>query len=308
MHRKRFLIQHKKKIFQDNKYKRRSNRTTLKHKKWENKFSSKILVSWLFELKFDYMRSTVERRDNIIKEVRGKGKVRVDELSEMYGVSSVTIRNDLGFLEKKGILYRTHGGALIRENVYDDPSLEEKQQLHRKEKRKIGERAAELINDGDSILLDSGTTTLEITYRLGNKKNLTVMTNAINIGLEIVNYKSINVMLTGGRLRRESYSLVGPDAEGTIKNYYFDKLFLGVDGLDIDYGLTTPNPMEAQLNRIMVQRAKEVIAVTDSSKLGRHSFSFICELDVISKLITDNKITEEFEAELKRKDIEVIKV
>src|SRR5690625_5290296 len=130
------------------------------------------------------MRSTVERRDSIIQLIRKVGKVRVDNLAEQFDVSSVTIRNDLDFLEKKGILHRTHGGALIRKNVYEDPTLEEKQKLFQKEKQRIGEKAVELINDGDSILLDSGTTAMEIAYRLTDKKNLTVMTNALNIGLD----------------------------------------------------------------------------------------------------------------------------
>jgi DeoR family transcriptional regulator, aga operon transcriptional repressor len=254
------------------------------------------------------MRSTVERRDDIIKILYDQGRVRVDELSDQFSVTTVTIRNDLDFLEKKGILHRTHGGALLRKNVYEDPTLEEKQQRHIEEKQRIGQKAIEMIKDGDSILLDSGTTTREIARRLGNLENLTVMTNAINIAYELVSKNNINVMITGGTVRSESYSLVGPDAEAVISNYYFDKLFLGVDGLDLEQGLTTPNPMEAQLNRLMVERAQEVIAVTDSSKLGRHSFSYICGLESISTLITDTNITPEFEKSLLRKDIEVIKV
>ncbi|MCG2587452.1 MAG: DeoR family transcriptional regulator [Bacteroidetes bacterium] len=254
------------------------------------------------------MRSTVERRDSIIQIIQKNGKVRVDALSEKFDVSSVTIRNDLDFLEKKGIVHRTHGGALLRKSVYEDPSLEEKQQLYRKEKQRIGEKAVELIKDGDSILLDSGTTAMEIAQRLNGKKNLTVMTNAINLALKLGNLESMSVMLTGGLLRKESFSLVGPEAEATISNYYFDKLFLGVDGLDINFGLTTPNPMEAQLNRIMVERAQQVIAITDSSKFGRHSFSYICDVDVISTLITDTNISVEFERELLRRNIDVIKV
>lgn len=254
------------------------------------------------------MRSTVERRDSIIKIIQKNGKVRVDTLSDKFDVSSVTIRNDLDFLEKKGIVHRTHGGALLRKSVYEDPSLEEKQQLYRKEKQRIGEKAVELIKDGDSILLDSGTTAMEIAQRLNGKKNLTVMTNAINLALKLGNLDSMSVMLTGGLLRKESFSLVGPEAEATISNYYFDKLFLGVDGLDINFGLTTPNPMEAQLNRIMVERAQQVIAITDSSKFGRHSFSYICDVDVISTLITDTNISVEFERELLRRNIDVIKV
>lgn len=254
------------------------------------------------------MRSTVERRDSIIQLIQKNGKVRVDNLSEKHEVSSVTIRNDLDFLEKKGILHRTHGGALIRKNVYEDPTLEEKQKLFQSEKQRIGERAIEMINDGDSILLDSGTTAMEVAKRLSGKKNLTIMTNAINIALKLGSFENLNVMLTGGVLRKESFSLVGPEAEATISNYFFDKLFLGVDGLEIKYGLTTPNPMEAQLNRTMVDRAQQVIAIADSSKFGRHSFSYICDVDVISTIITDNKISSQFEAEFTRKNIDVIKV
>lgn len=253
------------------------------------------------------MRSTVERRDDIIQVLYDQGRVRVDELSDQFSVTTVTIRNDLDFLEKKGILHRTHGGAILRKHVYEDPTLEEKQELHSEEKQRIGQKAVEMIKNGDSILLDSGTTTREISRRITGIENLTVMTNAINIAFELVNKNQINLMLTGGTVRSESYSLVGPDAETVIRNYYFDKLFLGVDGLDLEQGLTTPNPMEAQLNRLMVERAQEVIAVTDSSKLGRHSFSFICGLESISTIITDTKISSEFEKSLQRKDIEVIK-
>ncbi|TVQ02729.1 MAG: DeoR/GlpR transcriptional regulator [Balneolaceae bacterium] len=254
------------------------------------------------------MRSTVERRDSIIQLIQKNGKVRVDDLSEQFDVSSVTIRNDLDFLEKKGICHRTHGGALIRKNVYEDPTLEEKQKRSKKEKERIGGKALEYINSGDSILLDSGTTTLEIAFRLNSKKNLTVMTNALNIALKLLSFDDINIMLTGGTLRKESYSLVGPEAEASIKNYYFDKLFLGVDGLDIELGLTTPNPLEAQLNRIMVARAQQVIAVSDSSKFGRRSFSQICSIDAINTLITDTNISPEFEKELLKRNVEVVKV
>lgn len=234
--------------------------------------------------------------------------MRVDDLSEQFEVSSVTIRNDLDFLEKKGICYRTHGGALIRKNVYEDPTLEEKQKINKKEKERIGAKALEFIDSGDSILLDSGTTTMEIAYRLNSKKNLTVMTNALNIALKLLSFDDINVMLTGGTLRKESYSLVGPEAEASIRNYYFDKLFLGVDGLDFDVGLTTPNPREAQLNRIMVSRAHQVIAVSDSSKFGRRSFSHICSIDSIDTLITDSDISTDFENELLLRNVDVVKV
>lgn len=254
------------------------------------------------------MKSTVDRRDKIIHKIQSEGSVRVDELSEEFDVSTVTIRNDLDFFEEKGLIHRTYGGALLRNNVYNDPSLEEKQKINVDEKRRIGEYAASLIKDGESIILDSGTTTREIALRLKDKKGLTLMTNAINIAVELAGVSDLNLMLTGGVLRDKSYSLVGPEAERTMQNYYFDKLLLGVDGMDFEHGLTTPNPLEAQLNRLMVDRANKVILVTDSSKFGRHSFSYICDLDPVEMVITDTNIEPDFEERLAKRDIEVVKV
>lgn len=254
------------------------------------------------------MKSTVDRRDKIIQRIRSEGSVRVDELSEEFNVSTVTIRNDLDFFEKKGLIHRTYGGALLLDNVYKDPPIEEKKKINVEEKQRIGEYAAGLIKDGESIILDSGSTTREIALRLKDKKSLTIMTNAINIALELAGDTNLQIMLTGGVLREESYSLVGPEAERTMQNYYFDTLFLGVDGLDFKHGLTTSNPLEAQLNRIMVERSNRIIAVTDSTKFGRHSFSYICDFSPIDMIITDNKITVDFEEQLKKRNISVVKV
>jgi DeoR family transcriptional regulator of aga operon len=254
------------------------------------------------------MKSTVDRRDKIIQKIQNEGSVKVDELSEEFDVSTVTIRNDLDFFEKKGLIDRTYGGALLRNNVYNDPSIEEKKKINVEEKKRIGDYASTFVNDGESIILDSGSTTREIALRIKDKVDLTVMTNAINIGLELAGASGLEVMLTGGVLRDKSYSLVGPEAERTMQNYYFDTLFLGVDGMDFEHGLTTSNPLEAQLNRIMVERSNRIIAVTDSSKFGRHSFSYICDLDPINILITDDQISKEFEEKLHKRDIEVIKV
>ncbi|NGP89167.1 transcriptional repressor AgaR [Fodinibius halophilus] len=254
------------------------------------------------------MKSTVDRRNKIIQKIQSEGSVRVDELSEEFDVSTVTIRNDLDFFEQKGLIDRTYGGALLRNNVYNDPSIEEKKKINAEEKKRIGEYAAGMISEGESVILDSGSTTREIALRIKDKKNITVMTNALNIGLELAGSSGVEVMMTGGVLRDKSYSLVGPEAERNMKHYYFDTLFLGVDGMDFEHGLTTSNPLEAQLNCVMVERANRVIAVTDSSKFDRHSFSFICDLDPINAIITDDKISPEFEEKFKKRDIEVVKV
>jgi len=254
------------------------------------------------------MRSTVDRRDKIINKIQSEGTVRVDELSEEFGVSSVTIRNDLDFFEEKGLIHRTYGGALLRNNVYKDPSIEEKKKINIEEKRRIGEHAASLIKNGESIILDSGSTTREVALRLKDKEELTIMTNAINIALELAGSTNIEVMLTGGVMRNKSYSLIGPEAERTMQNYYFDKLFLGVDGINFDRGLTTSHPLEARLNRIMVERSSNVIAITDSTKFGRYSFSYICDLDIVDMVITDKNISTEAEQKLKERQIVVVKV
>jgi DeoR family transcriptional regulator of aga operon len=147
---------------------------------------------------------------------------------------------------------------------------------------------------------------LQVAKSIGKDIDLTVMTNAINISFELAPYTNISLMLTGGTLRKKSYSLVGPEAESTINRYYFDKFFLGLDGLDMEFGITTPNPLEAQLNRIMVERSHGVIAVTDSSKFDKKSFSFICNLDEIDCVITDNGIFEEYIAAMENKNIKVM--
>lgn len=254
------------------------------------------------------MKSTVDRREKIMNIIQTEGSAKVEELSEKCDVSTVTIRNDLEFFEEKGLIHRIYGGALLRNNVYSDPSLEEKQKLNIDEKRRIGKAAAEMINGGESIIFDSGTTTRQIALQLKDKDDLTVMTNGINTALELATRSELQVMLTGGILREKSRSLVGPEAEQTMNNYYFDKLFLGVDGIDFERGLTTSNSLEAQLNRSMVKRANQVIAVTDATKFGRHSFSRICGLEEIDTIITDDNISDEFEHKLNNHTIKVITV
>jgi len=249
---------------------------------------------------------TTERRDEIVRLVIEKGRVTVKDSSEMFDVSAVTIRNDLNFLEKKGLVHRAYGGALRWDTVSFDTAIREKEKLNAEEKARIGKAASKLINNGDSIIIDSGTTTMEIAKNIQGKKDLTVMTNAINIAIELASVAGIKLMLTGGTLRETSFSLVGPQAEEVLKEFYFDKVFLGVDGFDMEYGLTTPNILEAQLNRLMVNRARETIVVVDSSKFARRSLSQIVKPVDIAVVITDNKISEEYKRKIEEMDIELV--
>ncbi|MFN8255058.1 MAG: transcriptional repressor AgaR [Bacteroidales bacterium] len=238
--------------------------------------------------------STVKRRNQIILELQKKGQVFVDELSKTYNVSEVTIRNDLEQLERKNLLVRARGGAINFESkVRIDHRLTEKSRINFKEKSAIGKAAARLIKEGDTIIIDSGTTTAEIIKNISHLKELTLISNALNIVNELVNLQNVNVIVPGGHLRKNSLSMVGPMAEKNLKNLHVDKVFIGVDGFDTKTGVYTPNIEEAHLNETMIEVANEVIVVADSSKFKRRSFAFICSLNKIHSVVTDSGIEEE---------------
>ncbi|MFQ5637591.1 MAG: transcriptional repressor AgaR [bacterium] len=250
--------------------------------------------------------TTVERRSEILDILQRDGNVRVQEIGKRFNVSEVTIRNDLKVLGQKGLVHRTHGGAISSNYFVRDLPVEDKRKKHIEEKRRIGKRAAELVQDGETVILDSGTTSMEIARNLGNKKNLTIITNAINIAWELAQFENLMVTLTGGIMRPESYSLVGPHAESTLRKHYVEKFFMGVDGFHVKDGLTTPNVLEAQLNKQMIEISHETIVVADSSKFGVRSFSLIADVSEISKVVTDSNIPEDDLSYLIDKGVEVI--
>ncbi len=235
---------------------------------------------------------TIDRRMKILELINLNGQVRVTDLSKIFNVSEVTVRNDLSQLEGKGLLIKTRGGALKTQRVGIDQKLNEKAKINYKEKQAIGKKAAEIINDDDTIIIDSGTTTLEIVKNLGNIRNLTIITNSLNIASHLANDER-KVFLLGGLLRHNSLSLIGSIAENSIKSFYCDKSFIGVDGIDSRYGISTPNSEEAQLNQLMIESSKEVIVVTDSSKFKKRSFAFIAPMSKVDLVITDSKIPED---------------
>lgn len=259
-------------------------------------------------MKSNEKKSTVSRRMMILSELEKNGEVSVNDLSLTLGVSSVTIRNDLEQLEKKNMLLRARGGAMriSQDHVGLDYPLSDKQKKHLLEKREIGKKAIELIEEGNTIILDSGSTTFEIAKNLGKFEELTVITNAINVANYLAEQRNINVIVPGGTLRNNSLSLVGNLAEKGFKNYFCDKLFLGVDGFDTSYGLSTPNVEEAHLNQIMIEMSQKVIVVADSSKFGRRGFAFIAPINRIHALITDKGIPAEEKNKLMGMGIEVL--
>lgn len=232
-----------------------------------------------------------ERRRSILDMLHREGRVLVSELARQFRTSQITIRKDLEVLDHQGVIHRTHGGALpLQMGALIDPTLREKEKLHRKEKMRIAVAAAKLVDEGQSVLLDSGTTTTAVARALKDFGKLTVITNATNIASELAG-TNIEVILTGGTLRKNSFSLVGPLAEQTLRQLSADVLFLGVDGFDTKAGLFTPNVLEAQVNRIMVEVASRTIAVCDSSKFGRRSLCNIVPPTAVHQVITDKGIS-----------------
>jgi DeoR family transcriptional regulator of aga operon len=229
-----------------------------------------------------------QRRRAIRGLLQEKPQVSVNELARRFGVSAVTVRADLKALDDIGALVRVHGGALPR-GESDELPIDIKQNFHRAEKTRIAAAAVEHIQDGQTIILDSGTTTAEIARLIRGLKlqTLNVITNALNIAVLLASAPFINLIIPGGMLRRRSWSLSGPPAENAIRDLQADTLFLGVDSLDPSVGLMTPYVLEAQLNAQMIRIARRVIAVTDSSKLLRRNLSVISGVDQVDLLITD---------------------
>jgi len=249
-----------------------------------------------------------ERRQHMLVKIQREGRVLVSELSESLGISRITIRKDLDYLESKGLVKRTHGGALsAQSSALLDPSLREKEQKQHNEKQRIAAAAVLLVEEGMCVLLDSGTTTTAIARELRRFSHLTIITNAVNIASELTG-TGFEVILTGGTLRKNSFSLVGPLAEDALSAMHADILFLGVDGFDTTAGPSTPNLLESRVNRAMVNAATRVVAVCDSTKFSRRSLALIVPPAAIHTVITDDQLgDEEFEA-LKSAGIEVIRV
>jgi DeoR family transcriptional regulator, aga operon transcriptional repressor len=238
------------------------------------------------------MSNLIDRHQRIINKLAKEGSINVLDLCTELNVSSVTIRKDLKFLEDKDLLYRTHGGATLTNPYTSDRSVNEKEKIRSGEKSNIGMAAASLIQPDDCILIASGTTVLSLAKSIHPKSNLTVITAALNVALELIHHPGIEVIQLGGILRKSSSSVTGAYAEKILDDFSCSKLFLGVDGIDLEFGLTTTNMMEAQLNRKMISAAQKTIVLADSTKFGKRGFGKICGLEDIEQVITDKGISE----------------
>jgi DeoR family transcriptional regulator, aga operon transcriptional repressor len=250
--------------------------------------------------------STVERRSYIMKMLEKNETVNVNSLSAQFDVSEVTIRKDLRYFEKKNMLIRSRGGALKQTLMNTDMSIYERRNRNSKQKQKIGMLAAGLIKKGETILLDSGTTIMEMVKHFPKNIEITVITNAVDIAFRLVEFPSVKVIMPGGLLRRNSLSLVGEQAANEFRNYFCDKCFIGADGIDKEHGLLTMNIEEAHLSRINIENSKQVIALIDSSKFQIKGMMTIVPLSKIDIVITDHGITEQQLNNIKDMNVEVL--
>ncbi|MGE5114655.1 MAG: DeoR/GlpR family DNA-binding transcription regulator [Acidobacteriaceae bacterium] len=271
-------------------------------------------ISRVAEPEATQLRDKQENRLVTIQKIlQQSGTVSVEELSSTLEVSVVTVRRDLNILEERGLLRRTHGGAesiepLFYEPFRNDRSFQAQVSRFADEKRRIGRAAAALIQPGENIALTPGTTTTEVVRGIPLNHNVTVITNTVNIAMELSKRKDVSVFVTGGYLRGEWFSLVGPTAIHAITNVVIHTLFIGADGIDPDWGPTCFIPDEASLNGTMVKHARRKIAVIDQSKFGVVAGWQICKSGDLDVLVTDTGATDEMVAPFEKMGIKVLRV
>ncbi len=233
-----------------------------------------------------------QRRQKIFELIREDGHAKVLKLSKLFKVTEVTIRQDLEKLEEEGLIVREHGGAHLKDIGLNVRNIQLLSKERMPDKEAIARKAIEFINDGDTIILDSGSTVTEIAKHLNGYKNLTVITNALNIALILGANPEINLVLTGGEFKAPTLSLTGQKAADSLEGLHVDKLFLATAGITLKAGLTYPSISDIVVKRAMIESANTVYLVADSSKIGKSSFASLGALSLIDYLITDSKINK----------------
>jgi DeoR family transcriptional regulator of aga operon len=247
----------------------------------------------------------MERHRIILEKLENEKHIEVADLCQHLDVSAVTIRKDLKLLEQKGLLHRTHGGASLDNPYINERTVNVKEKIFVEEKNGIAELAASKILENDSIMIASGTTVQALSKFIRPKNKLTVITSSVHVVLHLIDDPRIEILQLGGYIRHSSASVIGNYAEYILKNISCSKLFLGADGIDLDYGLSTTNLEEAELNRKMLQAAQKVIVLADSSKFGKKSFAKICNLNQIHEIITDAGISYANRKKIEEKGIKL---
>jgi DeoR family fructose operon transcriptional repressor len=245
-----------------------------------------------------------ERQQKIVELLHQSQKMTVSDLCTTFNVSPSTIRNDLQDLENRGLLKRTHGGAILNLKTKFEPNFSQKQVDHFEEKQAIGKYAADLIEEGDTVILDTGTSIFEIAKNLKGRKNITVVTNDIGIASFLEQNSELDIILVGGTLRRGLHCTVGPIATENLHNLIVDKAFLGTNGISLKNGLMTPEINTAEVKKVMAKIASEIYLICDSSKFGHNGFIKVLPITSIDHIITDSNISPEIAENMRNAGID----
>ena len=243
-----------------------------------------------------------ERHRRIMALLHQQTSLSVSQLAHMLGVSEVTIHKDLTLLEQQQMLYRVHGSAILANPYIQERHVNDKEKLCSDQKRAIGAYAARLVEPRDTILIASGTTTLAMAREV---EELTAITTSLSVATTLAENDECTVIQLGGVLRNSSFSVVGPFAEQMLRQFSCSKLFFGVDGFDLNYGVTTTNLMGGHLALMMIETVQKVIALVDSSKFGRRGFCKMCDVDRIDMVITDDGVSPIVVEQLQEAGIDV---
>jgi len=241
---------------------------------------------------------TEQRRRLILQRLRTWGEVRTSELAGLFGVSAMTIRNDLNALGKMGVLKRTHGGAVSNEPISREPSYKDKEAQHSLEKTRIGRKAATLITEGAVVFIGNGTTTMQLIRQLPRLRRLVIFTNALNHAHALLEHQGVEVYVIGGYLRGVSYGMVGGLARRGLHGVFFDAAFFGVNGVSPEHGFTLPSLEEAEVMAEVVGCSRESYILADHSKFGLVTHARAASLSEVSALITDKKPEQDLQGAL----------
>lgn len=247
-----------------------------------------------------------QRWDNLRALIRDRGVIRVEDLCRQLKVSAATVRRDLDQLERSGAIRRVHGGAVSLDSRLDEPVFADKTSLAAREKRRIAEAALTFIEPGDTIYLDGGSTVLELARLLRERANLTLVTNSLQAAQELAG-QGPRLILIGGELRRLSQTLVGPLTRLMLQDLHLDKAFMGTIGFSLKEGLTTTDPGEAFTKELVMEQARRVIVLADSSKAGKVAFARAGRWENVHTLVTDKQVDKSFVKEFNKKGIKLLR-
>ena len=248
----------------------------------------------------------IERRNAILAKLNAQGKVIVTDLSREFDVTEETIRRDLEKLDNEGLAKKTYGGAVSNQNLNIDLPYNVRKRANVELKQKIAEKIAEMIHDGDYIMLDASSTAIYVTKYIADRKNITLITNSVEVMLELADKSDWNILSTGGSLKKGALSLVGASAERMIRGFHVDLAICSSKGIDLNIGVTDSNEKDSEIKRAIFGAANRKILAVDSTKFDKISFVRVCDMADIDVVVTDSQPTERWIEHFKDKNVELV--